>query len=77
MSRTHPTKWQREMLEYAASIGVQSPRIEHGGRHPHIVGTVASRPFRFVFAGTPRRSFRAQINYRSEMKRVLREVLVV
>ena len=67
------TKWQRDMLAYAASIGVQSAKIEHGGRHPHIVGTVENRPFRFVFAGTPRRSFRSQTNYRSEMKRVMRE----
>lgn len=70
------TKWQREMLSYAASIGVQNPRIEHGGRHPHIVGTVGNRPFRFVFAGTPSRGLRVQKNYRCEMKRVMREAQI-
>lgn len=68
------TKWERDMLSYAVSIGIESPRIEHGGRHPHIVGTVASRPFRFAFAGTPRRSLHMRANYRCHLRRAMREV---
>jgi hypothetical protein len=72
MSTRILTKWHREVLHIAQSLGIEDARIEHGGRHPHIVGLVKGRPIKRTIANTPSDCVRAAINTKCDLRRVVR-----
>lgn len=67
-------KWQREMLDYATEIGVVGAHIEHNGAHPHVVGTVAGRPFRRAISNTPGTKH-AGDKARASLRRAVRDIV--
>jgi 5-methylcytosine-specific restriction endonuclease McrA len=58
----------KQMLDFAAEIGVEAPKIVIRSRHPAILGTVSGQRILHVFPGTPS-DHRAMVNAKQQLKR--------
>lgn len=67
-------KWQRELLAFASEIGVESPAIAFGGKHPSIVGSVSGKQFRRAIAGSPSDGKRGIQKAKSDIRRAAKEL---
>jgi hypothetical protein len=65
-------KWQRECLEYARSAGVENARLENGGKHIKLVGTINGAPFLQILSRGSHRGPRVEHNMRASINRALR-----
>lgn len=68
------TKYHRDLLGYAASIGIEGADIEGHGRHPHIVGSYAGERLTATVASTPRDEYRSRKNARADLRRAVRAI---
>lgn len=71
MSRA--SDWQRETREMLLGEGLSDPVITHRGKHMKIAGTIGGRTVSTFVACTPS-DWRAQMNNRSRIRRMIREV---
>jgi hypothetical protein len=74
MKRNRMSKWQRELVAWAAINGVNGARVEFGGKHPKVVGEIDGMPFCRAIAGSPSDGARAITKARADIKRAAREI---
>lgn len=60
----------KTLAQRAHDWGATNIRIEHGGKHPRLVGDYRGQPFFFVFPGSTG-DWRAVLNCVSDLRRVL------
>ncbi|HCE72085.1 hypothetical protein KQ247_02655 [Ruegeria pomeroyi] len=60
----------KTLAQRARDWGATNTRIEHGGKHPRLVGDYLGQPFVFVFPGSTG-DWRAVLNCVSDLRRVL------
>ena len=67
-------KFHREIKRRAQVLGVRDVAIEHGGRHPSLVGRFDGHRVRLVIATSPSDN-RAFANSVAQLRRLLRAVV--
>jgi hypothetical protein len=70
------TKHLREALALARNLGVVGARIEHGGKHPQLIGeSPDGTPLRYTLSGSPSDGRRGRRNIKADLRRACRSKL--